>query len=38
VDWFWDWMPRYLYFLMLGVAALAVLLVLRRLRLRGRFA
>jgi len=38
VDWFWDWMPRYLYFFLLGVTALAVLLVLRRLRLRGRFA
>lgn len=35
VDWWWDWMPRWLYFLVLSVLALAVLLVLRRLRLRG---
>jgi uncharacterized membrane protein len=38
VDWFWDWMPRYLYFLMLGLVALLVVLVLRRWRLAGRAA
>ena len=38
VDWFWDWMPRYLYFLLLGLIALLVVLVLRRLRLAGRLA
>lgn len=36
VDWFWDWMPRYLYFLTLGLVALLVVLVLRRWRLAGR--
>jgi uncharacterized membrane protein len=36
VDWFWDWMPRYLYFLLLGLVALLVVLVLRRWRLVGR--
>jgi uncharacterized membrane protein len=36
VDWFWDWMPRYLYFLLLGLLALLVVLVLRRWRLAGR--
>jgi uncharacterized membrane protein len=36
VDWFWDWMPRYLYFLTLGLMALLVVLVLRRWRLAGR--
>ena len=36
VDWFWDWMPRYLYFLLLGLVALLVVLVLRRWRLAGR--
>jgi uncharacterized membrane protein len=38
VDWFWDWMPRYLYFLTLGLVALLVVLVLRRWRLAGRSA
>jgi uncharacterized membrane protein len=38
VDWFWDWMPRWLYFLVVGLAALLVVLVLRRWRLRGRAA
>jgi uncharacterized membrane protein len=36
VDWFWDWLPRYLYFLLLGLVALLVVLVLRRWRLAGR--
>jgi len=31
-DWWWDWMPRYLFFLLLGGLAVAVLLVLGRLR------
>jgi hypothetical protein len=37
VDWLWDWIPRWLYFLLLGLAALCVVLVLRRVRL-GRSA
>jgi uncharacterized membrane protein len=36
VDWFWDWLPRYLYFLLLGLVAVLVVLVLRRWRLAGR--
>jgi len=31
-DWWWDWMPKYLFFLLLGAIAVLVLLVLRRLR------
>jgi uncharacterized membrane protein len=35
-DWWWAWMPRYLFFLLLGGLALAVLVVLGRLRSRQR--
>jgi uncharacterized membrane protein len=31
-DWWWDWMPRYLFFLVLGLVAVLLLLVLKRLR------
>ena len=31
-DWWWDWMPKYLFFLVLGLAAVLLLLVLKRLR------
>jgi uncharacterized membrane protein len=31
-DWWWDWMPRYLFFLVVGAFSIAVLLTLRRLR------
>ena len=34
VDWWWDWMPRYLFFLLVGLSALALLAVFRRLRVR----
>lgn len=37
-DWWWDWMPKYLFFLVLGLAALLVLLVLKRLRAVSREA
>jgi uncharacterized membrane protein len=33
-DWWWDWMPRYLFFLLLGALAVAVLVVLGRYRSR----
>jgi uncharacterized membrane protein len=33
-DWWWDWMPRYLFFLLLGGLAVAVLIVLGRFRSR----
>ena len=35
-DWWWDWMPRYLFFLLLGALAVAVLVVLGRIRARQR--
>ena len=31
-DWWWDIMPKYLFFLVLGLAAILILLVLKRLR------
>lgn len=34
-DWWWDWMPKYLFFFLVGLSAVLVLLVLRRLRARG---
>lgn len=33
-DWWWKWMPRELFFLLLGLLALAMLVVLRRARTR----
>ena len=32
VDWWWDWMPKYLFFLVVGATALLFMFVLRRLR------
>jgi protein-S-isoprenylcysteine O-methyltransferase Ste14 len=34
VDWWWDWMPKYLFFLIVGLTALALLWAFRRLRAR----
>jgi uncharacterized membrane protein len=34
-DWWWDWMPKYLFFLILGLVALGLLVVLKRLRRTG---
>jgi uncharacterized membrane protein len=31
-DWWWDWMPRYLFFLIIGLTAILILLVFKRLR------
>ncbi len=31
-DWWWDAMPKYLFFLVLGLTAVLLLLVFRRLR------
>lgn len=31
-DWWWEWMPKYLFFLLLGLIALLLLFLLRRLR------
>lgn len=31
-DWWWDWMPRYLFFLTLGLVAILLLMIFKRLR------
>ncbi len=31
-DWWWDWMPNYLFFLIIGLSAILMLLVFKRLR------
>lgn len=31
-DWWWDWLPKYLFFLVMGGIAVALLFVLRRMR------
>ncbi|MEJ2508493.1 MAG: DUF2157 domain-containing protein [Gammaproteobacteria bacterium] len=31
-DWWWDWMPKYVFFLLVGLIAVAVVFALRRLR------
>jgi uncharacterized membrane protein len=31
-DWWWDWMPKYIFFLLMGLAALLLLVVFKRLR------
>jgi uncharacterized membrane protein len=33
-SWFWDWLPKYLFFLLIGLTALGLLLVFRRVRNR----
>jgi len=35
-DWWWDWMPKYLFFLLLGLLAIGLLFGMRRLRATGR--
>jgi uncharacterized membrane protein len=35
-DWWWEWMPRYLFFLVVGLVAVLLLLVLGRLRTASR--
>jgi hypothetical protein len=32
VDWWWDWMPKYLFFLMIGSVAIGLLLAFRKIR------
>jgi predicted RND superfamily exporter protein len=34
VDWWWDWMPKYLFFLVIGLISVALLVVFKRLRAR----
>ena len=36
VDWYWAWMPRYLFFLILGLVAVALLVALKQVRTRFR--
>jgi hypothetical protein len=31
-DWWWDWMPKYLFFLLVGLTAVLMLLIFKRLR------
>ena len=31
-DWWWDWMPKYIFFLVMGLAAMLLLVVFKRLR------
>jgi uncharacterized membrane protein len=31
-QWFWDWMPAYLFFVLVGLVAILAILILRRLR------
>ena len=31
-DWWWDWMPKYLFFLLIGLSAVLILLIFKRLR------
>ena len=33
-DWWWEWLPREFFFLILGLLALGILVVLRRARRR----
>ena len=32
-DWWWDWMPKYIFFFVLGLSALLALIVFKRIRL-----
>ncbi len=38
VDWWWDWMPRYVFFLVVGATALVLLWLFGRVRARVRMA
>lgn len=35
-DWWWDWMPKYLFFLLVGLIAVLMLFVFKRLRNAGK--
>ncbi len=35
-DWWWDWLPKYLFFLLLGLIAVGLLLILKRFRATAR--
>ena len=36
IDWWWDWMPKYLFFLMIGLVAIGLVAVFKRLRIKMR--
>jgi hypothetical protein len=36
-DWWWEVMPKYLFFLVLGLTAVLLLFIMRRLRAKGLF-
>lgn len=36
-DWWWEVMPKYLFFLVLGLTAVLLLVIMRRLRAKGLF-
>jgi uncharacterized membrane protein len=36
IDWWWDWMPKYLFFLLIGLVALGLVAIFKRLRGRMR--
>ncbi len=38
IDWWWKWMPKYLFFLLVGVIAIALVAMFKRLRARMRQA
>lgn len=31
-DWWWDWMPKYLFFLVIGLTSILILIIFKRLR------
>jgi uncharacterized membrane protein len=31
-DWWWEWMPKYLFFLLVALTAIVMLLIFKRLR------
>jgi len=38
IDWWWSWMPKYLFFLLIGLVAIGLVAVFKRLRGRMRLA
>jgi len=32
VDWWWDWMPKYVFFFVIGFIAIGLLLAFRKIR------
>jgi uncharacterized membrane protein len=36
IDWWWDWMPKYLFFLLIGLVAIGLVAVFKRLRVKMR--